>query len=94
MNYSNLKNKLLFKFTVFYLVNTLLLMLIVYFNFIKIDLYSVLLLSFFTSFFYILYQIETKVGLNEDLTRSNYWQLKNELNKKLNGGEKRKKNSK
>ena len=31
---------------------------------------------------------------NEELIRSNYWKLKNELNRKVNGNQKRKRNSK
>jgi len=31
---------------------------------------------------------------NEELIRSNYWKLKNELNRRVNGNQKRKRNSK
>jgi hypothetical protein len=43
------------------------------------------MISFVIAFFYLLHRVDKKINNNHDLIKGNYWQLKNELKRKVNG---------
>jgi uncharacterized membrane protein YjfL (UPF0719 family) len=78
-------NKLIFRFTLAYFFSVTCLTLISYLLWPTVEFEVVLMISFVIAFFYLLHRVDKKINNNYDLIKGNYWQLKNELKRKVNG---------
>lgn len=83
-----MKENLFFRFVITYLFTVGVYGMIKYFNLIEMTIDDVFFFSFYTSVFYIVFSIDKKIKNTDELVKSNYWQLKNEIKKKVNGREK------
>jgi len=83
-----MKENLFFRFVITYLFTVGVYGMIKYFNLIEMTIDDVFFFSFCTSVFYIVFSIDKKIKNTDELVKSNYWQLKNEIKKKVNGREK------
>jgi hypothetical protein len=84
-----MKNKLIFRFIVTFFSSVAFFSILSFLRWSIIDYNLVFLFSFITSFFYFIVLLEKKFEQTNELTKNNYWQLKNELKRKLNGKEKK-----
>lgn len=80
-----MKNKILIRFIVSYFSSLGTFTLMNYFNLTDIRIMDTVVMAFIISFCVTLSLLDKKVNESNELTKSNYWNLKNELKKKLNG---------
>lgn len=82
-------NKLIFRFTIAYFFSVTCFTILTKLFWPNVEIEKVFILSFIISFFYSLNQLDKKINNNHDLIKGNYWQLKNELKRKVNGNSKK-----
>lgn len=84
-----MRDNLIFKFIITYFFNVTCFTLLSFLIWSKINFEITFLLSFIVSFLYLLHQVDKKFSQGDELTKNNYWQLKNELKRRVNGKEKK-----
>ena len=80
-----MKNKILNNFIISYFCSLGTFILMNYFNLVDIRIMDTVVMAFVITFCVTLFTLDKKIKENKDLTVSNYWNLKDELKKKLNG---------
>lgn len=78
---SNMKKNLTLKFTIFYFTSVSLTWILNLLSGLSLNFESILILSFIISFYLILFNINSRINDSIELTKANYWQLKNRLKK-------------
>jgi len=89
-----MKNKILIKFILSYFSSLGTFILMDYFNLINFRIMDEVIISFIISFCITLCMLDKKVNETNELTKSNYWNLKNELKKKTYGKRQNQRNNK
>lgn len=84
-----MKDSLIIKFFIAYFFSVTCFAGLSFLTWSKIDYELIFLLSFLSSFLFLVTQVDKKIGQNNELTKSNYWQLKNELKRRVNGKDKK-----
>ena len=77
-----MKNKILIRFIISYFSSLGTFFLMEYFNLINFRTMDEVIMAFVISFCMTLSMLDKKVNKSNELTKSNYWNLKNELKKK------------
>ena len=80
-----MKNKILIRFIISYFSSLGTFFLMGYFNLINLSTMDMVILAFIISFCVTFFMLDKKVNETNELTKSNYWNLKNELKKRFNG---------
>jgi hypothetical protein len=80
-----MKNKIINRFIISYFSSLGTFFLMGYFNLINLRIMDVVILAFIISFCVTFFMLDKKVNETNELTKSNYWNLKNELKKRVNG---------
>jgi len=89
-----MKNKIINRFIICYFSSLGAFSLLWYFNLINLRVIDWVILSFIISFCVTLFMLDKKVNETNELTKSNYWNLKNELKKRVNGKRQNQRNNK
>lgn len=84
-----MRKNLLFRFLITYFFTVTIFWFSRYFNLLEMSLGDVFIFSFVTTFFYLILIIDKKIKETDELVKGNYWQLKNELKRRVNGKEKK-----
>jgi hypothetical protein len=84
-----MRNKFIFRFIVTYFFNVAFFSILSFLRWSTIEYNIVFLFSFIVSFFHFIFILDKKFEQNDELVKNNYWQLKNELKKRVNGKEKK-----
>lgn len=84
-----MRETLFFKFTITYLFTVGFFGTLMYFNLLDMNYEDIFFFSLITSVFYTVFSIDKKMKTTDELIKNNYWQLKNELKRKVNGREKK-----
>lgn len=86
-----MRQNFVFRFTITYFFTVTLCWLLNYFKMIKLNTDEIFLLGLIISTYYMIFILDRKIKNTDELVKGNFWQLKNELKRKLNG--KKKENS-
>jgi|TARA_R110002020_G_scaffold138469_5_gene308516 hypothetical protein len=89
-----MKNKIINRFIVSYFTSLGTFFLLGYFNLINFRIMDEVILAFIISFCVTFFMLDKKVNETNELTKSNYWNLKNELKKRVNGKRQNQRNNK
>tara|TARA_R110002074_G_scaffold118907_2_gene251856 strand:- start:180 stop:449 length:270 start_codon:yes stop_codon:yes gene_type:complete len=89
-----MKNKIINRFIISYFSSLGTFFLLGYFNLINFRIMDEVILSFIISFCVTFFMLDKKVNETNELTKSNYWNLKNELKKRVNGKRQNQRNNK
>mgnify|MGYP003645795313 FL=1 len=80
-----MKNKIINRFIIGYFTSLGTFFLMEYFNLINLRTMDEVIMAFVLSFCMTLSTLDKKINESNELTKSNYWNLKNELKKRVNG---------
>jgi hypothetical protein len=80
-----MKNKIINRFIIGYFTSLGTFFLMEYFNLINLRTMDEVIMAFVISFCMTLSMLDKKINESNELTKSNYWNLKNELKKRVNG---------
>ena len=84
-----MKKSLMFRFTLIYFLGITIFWFLNEIINLSMELESIMILSFISSFYYVLFSIDSRINDNEELIKTNYWQLKNQFKRKGNAKEKK-----
>ena len=84
-----MKKSLVFRFTLIYFLGITIFWFLNEIVKLSMKFETIMVLSFISSFYYILFSIDGRINDNEELTKNNYWQLKNQFKRKGNAKEKK-----
>ncbi len=79
-----MRESLIFKFTITYFICTTIIWSLIKLLNIQLNFNGIMEISFILTFYHILLSIDNKIKQNEELTKNNYWQLKNQIKKSKN----------
>jgi hypothetical protein len=80
-----MRQNFVFRFTITYFFTVTLFWLLNYFKMIKLNTDEIFLLGLIISTYYMIFILDRKIKNTDELVKGNFWQLKNELKRKLNG---------